>query len=101
MSPHGDRAEHFDIEMFRPPTRAYPACGSLAKFISDRLLGQADGGNPVETHARPGTPYSFLQSLDIGLQCWKLRRLDQSDEAGMPVITRKDFMQVVSDCSVL
>jgi hypothetical protein len=64
-------------------------------------LGQADGGNPVETHARPGTPYSFLQSLDSGLQCWKLRRLDQRDEAGTPVITRNVFLQVVADCTVL
>jgi hypothetical protein len=41
-----------------------------------------DGSDPVEAHARIGTRYSFLQNLDIGGRCWKLRRVDQRDENG-------------------
>jgi hypothetical protein len=61
-------------------------------------LCQADGGNPVETHARPGTPYSFLQGLDSGRRCWKLRRLDLRDEDGVPFPIRGAFLQVLTDC---
>ena len=42
-------------------------------------LRQEDGRNPVETRARSGTRYSFLQDLDTGNRCWKLRRLDERD----------------------
>ena len=63
-------------------------------------LGQQDGGNPVETHARAGTRYSFLQNLDSGSRCWKLRRVDWRDDDGMPVTTRGVFLQVLKDCLV-
>jgi hypothetical protein len=63
-------------------------------------LCQEDGGNPVETHAHAGTRYSFLQKLDNGGRCWKLRRVDGRDEDGMPVNTRGVFMQVVKDCLI-
>jgi len=63
-------------------------------------LCQEDGGNPVETHARSGTRYSFLQNLDSGRRCWKLRRLDRRDDDGTPVITRNVFLQVVAECMI-
>jgi hypothetical protein len=63
-------------------------------------LRQEDGGNPVETHARSGTRYSFLQNLDNGSRCWKLRRVDGRDDDGMPVNTRGVFLQVAVDCLV-
>jgi hypothetical protein len=63
-------------------------------------LRQEDGGNPVETHAQAGTRYSFLQKLDSGQQCWKLRRVDGRDDDGMPVATRGVFLQVITDCTV-
>ena len=63
-------------------------------------LCQEDGDNPVETHAHPGTRYSFPERLAIGRHCWKLRRLDRCDENGAPVTTRDVFQQVVKDCLV-
>ena len=60
-----------------------------------------DGGNLVETHARSGTRYSFLQNLDSGSRCWKLRRVGMRDEDGMAVSTRNVFLQVIADCTVL
>ena len=63
-------------------------------------LCQEDGGTPVETHARSGTRYSFLQNLDNGNRCWKLRRVDGRDDDGRPVATRGVFLQVVTDCLV-
>jgi hypothetical protein len=59
-----------------------------------------DGGNPVETHAKAGTPYSFQENLDTGGRCWKLRRLDRRDENGEFVTTRGVFLQVVTECIV-
>src|SRR5689334_3979580 len=56
------------------------------------FLQQEDGGNPVETHPRVGTRYSFPQRLDSGLRCWKLKRLDGRDEDGTAVNTRKIFL---------
>jgi hypothetical protein len=44
--------------------------------------------------------YSFLQKLDSGGRCWKLRRLDGKDDDGTPVTTRGVFLQVVADCLV-
>jgi hypothetical protein len=52
-------------------------------------LQREDGSNPVETHARAGTRYSFLENLEHG-RCWKLRRLDRR--------TRGVFIQVLVDC---
>lgn len=63
-------------------------------------LLQQDGGNPVETHPRVGTRYSFREALDCGLHCWKLRRVDGRDDDGMPVNTRGVFLQVLKDCLV-
>ena len=59
---------------------------------------QQGGGNPVETHPRSGTRYSFLQNLDSGNRCWKHRRVDGKDDDGVPVSTRGVFLQVVADC---
>ncbi len=64
------------------------------------FLRREDGSSPVETHARTGTRYSFLQNLDSGGRCWKLRRVDGRDEDGTPVSTRGVFLQVVKDCLV-
>jgi len=57
-----------------------------------------DGSSPVETHAEVGTRYSFLQDLDNGGRCWKLRRVDGRDDDGTHVSTRGVFMQVLVDC---
>ena len=64
------------------------------------FLLQEDGGNPVETHARIGSRYSYLQNLDNGGRCWNLRTVDQRDEDGALVSTRSAFAQVVTDCTV-
>ena len=64
------------------------------------FLLQEDGGNPVETHARIGSRYSYLQNLDNGGRCWNLRTVDQRDEDGALVCTRGAFAQVVTDCTV-
>ncbi len=61
---------------------------------------QDDGANPVETHPRAGTRYSFLQNLANGGRCWNLRRVDQPDENGAIVSTRGVFAQVLTDCLV-
>jgi hypothetical protein len=63
-------------------------------------LRREDGSSPVETHARAGTRYSFLENLDHG-RCWKLRRLDRRDEDGVPFSTRAVFLQVLTDCRVV
>jgi hypothetical protein len=76
-----------------------PAYGRKGHLKAIWLLQQG-GGNPVETHPRSGTRYSFLQNLDNGARCWKLRRVDGRDDDGMPVNTRKVFLQVVADCLV-
>jgi hypothetical protein len=60
---------------------------------------RADGSDPVETHAKAGTRYSFVESLEHG-RCWKLRRLDRRDDDGVLVSTRGVFQQVVADCLV-
>ena len=75
-----------------------PAYGRKGHLKAVWLL-QEDGGNPVETHARGGTRYSFLQNIETG-RCWSLRRLDQRDDDGVPVITRGVFLQVVAECRV-
>ena len=62
-------------------------------------LQQADGSSPVETHARAGTRYSFLENLESG-RCWKLRRVDGRDDDSVQVTTRGVFVQVVTDCLV-
>jgi hypothetical protein len=71
-----------------------PAYGRKGHLKAIWLL-QEDGGNPVETQARGGTRYSFLENIETG-RCWSLRRLDRRDEDGVPVITRGVFLQVVT-----
>jgi len=61
-------------------------------------LGRDDGSTPVETNSRAGTRYSFVQKLDSGRRCWKLRTLDGNDDHGAPVNTRGVFLQVVAEC---
>jgi hypothetical protein len=75
-----------------------PAYGRKGHLKAVWLL-QEDGGNPVETHARGGTRYSFLENIETG-RCWSLRRLDRRDEDGVPVVTRGVFQQVVMECRV-
>jgi hypothetical protein len=58
-----------------------------------------DGTDPVETHPRSGTRYSFIETLERG-RCYTLRRLDQRDDDGVPVSMRAAFLQVVADCTV-
>ena len=76
-----------------------PAYGRKGHLKAIWLL-QEDGGSPVEAHARSGTRYSFLQNLDSGSRCWKLRRVDGRDDDGIPVTTRGVFVQVLKDCLV-
>ena len=76
-----------------------PAYGRKGHLKAIWLL-QQDGGNPVETHPRSGTRYSFLQNLDSGSRCWKLRRVDGRDDDGMPVTTPGVLLQVLKDCLV-
>jgi hypothetical protein len=62
-------------------------------------LAKEDGGNPVETHARTGTRYTFLQNLDSGGRCYSFRPVDQRDESGAIVSMQGAFLQVVADCT--
>ena len=64
-------------------------------------LGRDDGTSPVETNPRAGTRYSFLQTLDSGRRCWKLRQVSGRDDDGAAVTTRGVFLQVVTDCLVV
>jgi hypothetical protein len=75
-----------------------PSYGRKGHLKAIWLQGQ-DGSNPVETHARAGTRYSFVENLEHG-RCWKLRRLDRRDEDGTPFTTRGIFLQAVADCLV-
>ena len=74
-----------------------PAYGRKGHLKAIWLL-QEDGGNPVETNARSGTRYSFIETLERG-RCYTLRRLDQRDDEGVPVSMRAAFLQVVADCT--
>jgi hypothetical protein len=76
-----------------------PSYGRKGHLKAIWLLQQG-GDNPVETHARTGTRYSFLQNLDNGSRCWKLRRVDGRDDDGMPVTTPGVLLQVLKDCLV-
>ena len=76
-----------------------PAYGRKGHLKAIWLL-QQDGGNPVETHAKSGTRYSFREALDGGLHCWKLRRVDGRDDDGIQVTTRTVFLHVIADCLV-
>ena len=74
-----------------------PAYGRKGHLKAIWLLQQG-GGNPVETHPRSGTRYSFIETLEHG-RCYTLRRLDQRDETGKRVSMRPAFLQVVTDCT--
>jgi hypothetical protein len=63
-----------------------PAYGRKGHLKALWLLRE-DGGYPVETHARSGTRYSFLENLEAGGRCWKLRRIDERDDDGAPMST--------------
>ena len=76
-----------------------PAYGRKGHLKAIWLL-QNDGGNPVETHMRAGSRYSFRETLDSGLRCWKLRRVDGRDDDGVAVNTCAVFLQVLKDCLV-
>jgi len=54
--------------------RVKPAYGRKG-HLKAIWLCHDDGGNPVETQPRSGSRYSFLQRLDSGQRCWKLRPL--------------------------
>jgi hypothetical protein len=73
-----------------------PAYGRKGR-LKAIFLPREDGGNPIEVQPRPGTRYSFRQSLN-GHHCWRLRELDGRDEAGNIVSTRWAFLQVLADC---
>jgi len=75
-----------------------PAYGRKGHLKAIWLL-QQDGGNPIETHARSGTRYSFLENIEHG-RCWTLRRLDGRDDDGKRLSTRGVFLQVLADCLV-
>ena len=70
-------------------------------FLRAIWLAKDDGGNPVETQARTGTRYTFLQNLDSGDRCYSFRPVDQRDESGAIVSMRVAFLQVVADCTVV
>ena len=74
-----------------------PSYGRKGHLKAIWLLQQG-GGNPVETHPRSGTRYSFIETLEHG-RCYRLRRLDQRDDDGVPVSMRAAFLQVVADCT--
>jgi hypothetical protein len=71
-----------------------PAYGRKGHLKAVWLL-QEDGGNPVETRARNGTRYSFLENIETG-RCWSLRRLDRRDEDGTQLRIREMFQQVLA-----
>jgi hypothetical protein len=79
-----------------------PAYGRKGHLRAIWLLRE-DGSNPVTSHARSGTRYSFIESLDNG-RCWQLRRLDRMDrierrdQEGLATNPRDPFLQVVRDC---
>ena len=79
--------------------RVKPSYGRKGHLKAIWLL-QQDGCNPIVAQPRAGTKYSFLESLDNGSRCWKLRRVDGLDDDGVPVNTRDVFVQVVTDCLV-
>lgn len=76
-----------------------PAYGRKGHLRAIWLLKE-DGGNPVQSHARTGTRYSYIETLDKG-RCWQLRRLGRRDTAttdGVAANTRAPFLQVIRGC---
>src|SRR5881227_3220975 len=72
-----------------------PSYGRKGHLKAIWLL-QADGGNPVESHVRTGTRYSFRQRLDTGHHSWKHKRLDSTDD-GVRLNYRRAFFQVITE----
>jgi hypothetical protein len=60
-------------------------------------LQREDGSSPVETHARAGTCYSFIETLEHG-RCWKLRSLRLRDEDGVEFTIKPAYFSVLSGC---
>jgi hypothetical protein len=60
-------------------------------------LQQEDGANPVDTHAKAGTRYSFIENLEHG-RCWKLRPMKLRDDDGVVVDVRPVFLSVLNGC---
>jgi hypothetical protein len=76
-----------------------PAYGRKGHLRAVWLL-RDDGSSPVQSHARMGTRYSFIETLDNG-RCWQLRRLGRRDTTtadGPPVSGRDPFLQVIREC---
>jgi hypothetical protein len=76
-----------------------PAYGRKGHLKGIWLL-RDDGSSPVQSRARVGTRYSFIESLDNG-RCWQLRRLGRrGSTAGdvSPVSARDPFLRVIQDC---
>lgn len=61
-------------------------------------LRKTDGSSPVETSPKSGTKYSFEQALPNGRRCWTLKKLDLTDEDGVPVDTEPIYRRVLIDC---
>ncbi len=62
------------------------------------FMRAVDGSNPVDPHPKPGTKYSFEQSLPTGHRCWALKKLDLVDEDGAAINTEPIYRRVVLDC---
>ena len=62
-------------------------------------LRREDGTSPVQSSIRAGTRYSFLETLEHG-RCWKLRRLQMTDEDGVEFSTEPLFFTVLNECLV-
>ncbi|MCZ2150872.1 MAG: hypothetical protein LC126_24260 [Bryobacterales bacterium] len=62
------------------------------------FLRSEDGANPVDAYPKPGTKYSFEQSLSNGHRCWTLKRLDLVDENGCSVSAAPIYRRLLLDC---
>jgi hypothetical protein len=60
-------------------------------------LQQEDGASPVDTHAKAGTRYSFIENLEHG-RCWKLRPMKLRDDDGVEIDVRPVFLAVLNGC---
>lgn len=60
-------------------------------------LQQEDGASPVDTHAKAGTRYSFIENLEHG-RCWKLKPIKLRDDDGVEVDVRPVFLAVLNGC---
>jgi hypothetical protein len=74
--------------------------GRIARVVLHRLRSDPRRDTTVRNYS--GQAYSFLQELDAGLECWKLRPLQggSSDSTLAPPELRPLFLAVVRDCMV-